>query len=224
MSTLISYVPFAVNDTIYFNKTLRVQLAQTFSGNDEFELTDVDIYITEGFITVDSGDVTVGIYATSGGVPTGTALSSGTISSSSLYPSGWKNVTMSVYTIAASTTYALVLTPDFSNTPEGHPGYWAGWGGTQTGGYISGSPFLYTTVWAEAEIGDFAFKINGTAEVGYADVTGTISGLGAITGTVYLTETPEESFAPPTPNAFNMISPTRRLVALAKNSFYYEDI
>lgn len=228
MSTFISYSPFSIDDQIYVNKSNGItKLGQTFTSQDTFIITDVSVRIGDAYSAAYSqthgGTATFEIYAESGNFPTGDILSSGTIEDS-LLNGQWHSITMSEYEIQESTTYVLVFYTDYMplTTSVRH----TTWFGTESNGYSGGVPIQYVTSWATTlDIGDFVFKIGGTlADSGYADVTGIITGSGSMTGTVYTTETPAESFAPPTPNAFNMISPTRRLVALAKNSFYYEDV
>ena len=58
------------------------------------------------------GTLTVRLYATSSGVPTGSALSSGTTNANTLttdYNGEWRTITMSDYTLVKGTLYAITL-------------------------------------------------------------------------------------------------------------------
>jgi len=86
-------------------------LCQLFTASDSYNLTSVDLYLTNS-VTVYSGDVTVDIHAVAGGEPTGAALATATVAGSLLpqWSFSWIEFVLSVgIDVVAGTQYAIVL-------------------------------------------------------------------------------------------------------------------
>ena len=86
---------------------------QTFTTTVGYDLTSIKVFANR---RGSPGDVTVSLYKTDvNGKPTGATVSTGTIAEADLVDSvddtgcAWVTVTMSAYTMEASTQYALVL-------------------------------------------------------------------------------------------------------------------
>ena len=82
---------------------------QTFTPAASHTITSVKFQIKRA--GTNGGDLTVALYATSGGVPTGSVLSSVTVPSNNVSTQwGWVEFTLGTeYTLSVSTMYALVM-------------------------------------------------------------------------------------------------------------------
>jgi hypothetical protein len=83
--------------------------AQTFTAAINSALSSISLVL---YRQGSPGTLTVRLYATSGGKPTGSALSTGTTDGDTLTTDvygEWRTVTMSAYTLTAGTTYAITL-------------------------------------------------------------------------------------------------------------------
>lgn len=137
--------------------------AQTFTTTSAFALTSVDLKLTNngGVYTL-----TVGLYATSGGKPTGSALATDTTKS----PIGVKSFDLA-YELDAETMYAIVLSysgPDggravnwYYNTSDVYDG------GMRLDSADSGAN------WSGVESKDFYFVLKGKSMVNYVSATAT---------------------------------------------------
>ncbi len=167
MATLVFHT--TINCNGYWGTSSSVsKVAQSFTtpaGNAR-DLTSVTLPLGRG--SGDYGTVTVGLYAVDGsGNPTGDPLSTGTVAGASLttYSSGTvarttydTTVAMSAYSLAASTTYAIQISPGVSTDQI----RWL----LNTGSYYSGGkPSRYRTAlfppegWEDITNGDLEFKV-----------------------------------------------------------------
>lgn len=83
--------------------------AQTFTAAISSALTSISLVL---YRQGSPGTLTVRLYATSGGKPTGSALSTGATDGDTLttsYNGEWRTITMSDYTLTAGATYAITL-------------------------------------------------------------------------------------------------------------------
>ena len=90
--------------------------AQSFTPATAHKITSVKLKLHK--VGSPTGNLTVGIYATSGGRPTGAALVSGTIDSSTISatPTVYEITLGSGYDLTASTVYAIMLTQTGTNS------------------------------------------------------------------------------------------------------------
>jgi len=136
------------------------------------------------------GTLTVGTYATSSGHPTGSALTTGTTNANDFSTSlTWHEISVTQYTVAASTTYAIVL------STASCAGGGVGWAMDQTDPTYTGGSKQYIITgetWASNEAIDYMFEVWGNplpVTITWAlsgvsnDATGTII---AIDGTNYV--------------------------------------
>jgi hypothetical protein len=136
--------------------------AQTFQYSQKFSLTKVSLLLDKGS-NVPTGNFTVSIRKTSGGLPTGSDLVSVSIPGSSITNAGygvWYNFTMNIV-LNASTTYAIV-----ARLPDGDGTHYVGWF------YKSGDPYpngtyVYSSnsgsTWSISSTYDFEFIVYGFA-------------------------------------------------------------
>ena len=132
---------------------------QTFTTSIEYVLGSIKI---KGWKT-DTTTITVEIYATSGGLPTGSVLSSGTISSDLFggTPGTWQEVSMSAYTLQASTQYAISI-----KTAAGSTGF--NWRCDVSSPSYSGGTRVYSndsgSTWFSVAGSDHVFEVWGDQE------------------------------------------------------------
>ena len=147
MSTLRDYYNTGDNgsDWLYGN-SWRVQ---TFTTTSSYSATSVKLKLFKNGSP--TGDITVSIYATSGGSPTGSPLTSGTYDSSllSINQNTWYEISLTPYLLYDDTLYAIVVSlngGDYSNgvnwRQEGSPSYYTG----GMYGYSSNSGSSWTMV------------------------------------------------------------------------------
>ena len=100
----------SLGDTNYaFGKT--TYLSQGFTPAQTGQVVRVKLYLK--YSTGTAADITVGLYATSSGIPTGSALATATISSfTSTTPQWYAADFAAPYQTTGGTTYALVLSSD----------------------------------------------------------------------------------------------------------------
>lgn len=236
--------------------------AQTFTPSESHNITSVVLALGR---YGSPGTITVSIKATSGGVPTGIDLCSGTTNGNTLPILAWptpapeeREITFSTNpTLTAATVYAIVIRATSGNSSNKL--YWQQvtenvYGdGNECWSAYSGSSWNTESneeVWFE-EYGEI---------VTYVDITGTITGTSSLSGVLvqgirldpptvtyfysttgqyyYLLVQSDGTYGDPpgvgTENIDyvylaagygpNFIKTTRKLVAVAKNTFYYEDI
>lgn len=140
------------------------QLAQTFTvgnvgANEEHTIGSVKILI---YRVATPGTVNVYIYATSGGEPIGSVLSSGSFDGDTLTTDSggeWKEVTMSAYNLQANTQYAIIIT-----APDGDASNTARWRGDSSSPTYAGGNYLFRYVgdsWSADTGWDMMFEIWG---------------------------------------------------------------
>ena len=141
--------------------------AQTFTPSVAHTITSVKLML---YRSGSPGTVTVSIRATSGGLPTGSDLCSGTTNGDTLttLASGeWREITLgSGYSLSAGTQYAIVVRAPaatagnllFWRLDRTSPGYT---GGESTGSSDSGSS------WSPISIADYMFEEWGNVTVGW---------------------------------------------------------
>lgn len=155
----------AGNDSEYDNS--EDDIAQTFTvgtvgSNEEFELDSIKLRLRQ---FASSGNITISIFATSGGAPTGSAISTGTIDASTITTSAggdWYEASMSSATLSASTTYAIAVMNATANVK------WQRDASSPT--YAGGSMYTgFGGSWFAASGSDFMFEVYGS--VPSVDVT-----------------------------------------------------
>jgi hypothetical protein len=203
---------------------------QTFNASHtDWSLTDIDVCLSTGHDPESVGTIYVKLYAVDGsGHPTGSALSTGSKAATAINQQDgnglttWTNFVMSHYTLTAGTTYVLVVSADLVGTP--YEGTSVRIWGRAAGGH-PGKPVAYrdsTSAWEDSTIiGDIAFRANGTRASGYIDATATITASSSMAATGYADA---YAFDPPVPTGLNTMKPIRRLIAVAKNRLWYEDL
>lgn len=169
----IGYYSFGVGGT---------KIAQCFlfpSGNDLIE--EIEIPLTR--IGSVAGDVTVSIYATSGGVPTGSALTSGTYTANSIPLTGtWINFDVSNLLVSPSTVYAIVMEHNGTSTSS-----MIAWNNNLSATYSEGNAFYSYAggagwnQWPH----DLAFRVYGTqSAVAPTVTTGSVSSITSTSASV----------------------------------------
>lgn len=133
-------------------------LAQTFTTNDSYPMTDISIYVTMGGDGA-TNTVTVSLYNVDGdGKPTGSNFSYGSLNFTdySFIGSHWISFNMTPCILAASTKYAIVV--DARKALIGSCLYWSG---SSSNNYNYGQKYLSTNVGSSwtGESKDMAFKI-----------------------------------------------------------------
>jgi hypothetical protein len=113
--------------------------AQTFTTPAGMPYTVKSVSV-EASIVGTPGTVTLGIYRSTGGVPVGSVLTSGTFSGSllSIVPS-WYSVDVTEYALEPSTVYALVC-----SLPAGTSSNYIKWSNVNVGGYAGGASSVST--------------------------------------------------------------------------------
>ncbi len=105
-------------------------LAQTFTPSTAHTITSVKLKL---YRYQNPGTLTVGIRATSGAFPTGSDLTSGTTNGDTLTTTAtgeWREITLTDYSLSASTKYAIVLRALTANDTN-----YANWRYDNAGGY-----------------------------------------------------------------------------------------
>ena len=150
-----SYIPAAEASSSISKQD---QLCQTFTTTSQYRLDYTELLISKR-ISSSGGSCQVNIYATSGGEPTGSSLSSGFIAVSALSTSSaWVQISMLTKAVLNdATVYAIVINMAISPLQE------LKWYGLQTGTYADGTLFgSYDTGNTWSDTGqDFGFKIYG---------------------------------------------------------------
>lgn len=166
--------------TAYYNSYTNNWYGQTFVPDFDFSLYSVSIY---AYKAGTPGSVTLKVYATSGGLPTGSALvSSSATDPSSWTSAGWRELTLtSALSVTSGTTYAFVI----ENTGDASTNY-IRWAYTTTADYITfytGRNVLWNgSTWsAPATEADMNFRLSsaGTeyeSNIGSADASDNIFG------------------------------------------------
>ena len=159
MSTLIA--TYAGTDTWSYGISGTL-LAQTFvvpAGYDRVDYVNLPL-IRTGTVT---GDVTVSLYATSGGYPTGSSLGSATLAASSIATSGtnWYTFNWADIAVTPGARYAIVMHNNGTSSSS-----YVGWKRGSTAGYGGGAGFYkYSggawTDWSK----DFGFVAYGSVSV-----------------------------------------------------------
>jgi hypothetical protein len=154
-------------------------LAQTFvvpSGYDRVDYVSLPL-IRTGTVT---GNVTVYLYATSGGYPTGSSLGSTTLSAASIATSGtnWYTFNWADIAVTPGARYAIVLHHDGTSASS-----YVGWRRGSSAGYSGGAGFYkYSggawTDWSK----DFGFYAYGSVSVTAPTVTTTAAASITATG------------------------------------------
>jgi hypothetical protein len=154
------YATLAAGGLIVGNASTAMYRGQTFLTTAAGDVTQVVLYLNRGGTT--NRQYAVEIYATSGGLPTGSALASQTLESLSISNSGaGVPVTIRFATpvsLATGTTYALVLRP---TTIAVDTTNYLSWYDAATASYASGTGLAYnntTTTWSTNAF-DHLFRI-----------------------------------------------------------------
>jgi hypothetical protein len=134
-------------------------IAQTFTTGADDQQTVVNVIINVKRIG-NPGDMTVAIYATAAGIPTGASLYSTTISEASISTSAFADYTATINGIlSSSTVYAVVFSAPSSDGSNCYR-----YIGNSAGGYANGVAYLRSLgVWstpAGGSITDLHFQIN----------------------------------------------------------------
>lgn len=155
MASLFDYYNTGDDDSQTVSATLK--LAQTFTTSQAYQITSVKI---KGYKSGAPGTLTAAIRATSGGIPTGGNLASGTTNAdafTSSSPGAWYEVTLDTpLEIAASTKYGLCL----------FCGSTVSWRWDAGGGYAGGNAYWSNnggSTWNINSTGDHMFEIWGVA-------------------------------------------------------------
>lgn len=153
----VKYEYYSTGDDDYGEVYGVLYKGQTFTTASQHYVSFVRLLL---YRVGNPGTLTVGIYATSSGLPTGTALASGTINANTFTTSSsgaWYNVTLTTpYQLSTSTVYCVVLNGgvDVNNK--------IGWRTDLTSPSYSGGNFVYSnnggSSWAGAAY-DFLFEI-----------------------------------------------------------------
>lgn len=132
--------------------------SQTFLTTSAYTLNELHIYAKR---TGSPGTCTVALRATSGGLPTGANLASGTFDGNAISTTdAWITVTQSAYDVSNSTTYAIVL-----SCPSGSVGNQVSWRMDSANGYANGSYISSSnsgSSWTADTTYDFMFRVYGT--------------------------------------------------------------
>lgn len=175
-----SQVSYYTGDDDISTFTYQTQQAQTFTTVDAFDVTRADVKLYR--ISGTAGTVTVAIHATTSGLPSGSALSTGTVTRAAITSSSsgaTYTIAMSAASLGSTTQYALVLSSDTSDATA--------WFCDATSPAYSGGSRCYSSnygaSWTADTGKDFMFDIWGDASA-YTDLVGTITGSGSITGTM----------------------------------------
>ena len=109
-------------------------MAQTFQASENYDIASVKLQF---FRTGSPGTLTVSIRATSGGLPTGSDLASGTFDTSSITtssPGDWYEISFGTpYSLSSGTTYAIVC-----RVPSGNGSNYLLWRTDTAAGYANG--------------------------------------------------------------------------------------
>ena len=169
MSTLLA--SYTGTDTWSYG-TSGTLIAQTFVvpvGYDRVDYVNLPL-IRTGTV---AGNVTAYLYATSGGLPTGSSLGSATLSASSIATSGtnWYTFDWSDIAVTGGARYAIVFDGAGTSTSN-----YVGWKRGSTAGYTGGQGFYKLsggswTDWSK----DFGFYAYGSVSVVAPTVTTTTS-------------------------------------------------
>lgn len=136
---------------------------QTFTPSISHNITSVDVRMYR--MGAPGGNIVANIYATSGGLPNGASLASGSIAGSTVpvFPTyGWMSITLTTpTTLTAGTKYAIVLTNTGGSGGIDDLYVWCG-GGCGTGTY-SGGDYCYNDggVWGNYANYDLGFREYG---------------------------------------------------------------
>ena len=130
--------------------------AVTFTTTSSY---NIDSVVLPLFREGSPGTLTVSIYATSSGLPSGSPLTSGTYNGNSLSDSYSSptiaTISVTPYLLAASTQYAIVTT-----TNTGHPNY-INWLMSSTSDYPDGVSYYYVSNWTVYSTYDYIFETYG---------------------------------------------------------------
>ncbi len=137
------------------------QYAQTFLTTSAYRLDNVQIKLSKP-VSYSGGFVTLGIYATAAGKPTGSALTSVSKNINSLeLVATYETFNMSKIALTDATTYALVLSSNVGSPP--HAAYWHG---KETGAYGDGAAYVTHNTqgsWSAHLNTDLTFKMYGNS-------------------------------------------------------------
>jgi hypothetical protein len=231
----VKEVYYDTDDDAYasiYGSTWRGQTITTVGG---FDLTRVSLLLWRGQTP---GDITLGLYATSSGLPTGAALATKTIDSSSITTNQvgeWIDFDLdSALTLSATTMYAVIL-----SAPDGSISNYISWRRDESSPAYAGGGVVVSTnsgsSWTGATTADYMFQLySGEADPVYVDMEGSSSIIFALTGDitsaldltgtaalVFTVSAALLSFGPL--SAVKAEKYTRRLVACANDEFWYEE-
>lgn len=156
---------YLLRNGLYTYNTSKESVGQSFTTLTQSDtLSSINIAVSK---LGTPGDITINLYATSGGLPTGSSLSSGTLLGSDVLTDvvSIKNIIMTPVLLDANTKYAFSIT---YNTVDDNNFYYIG-GQLNNGDYSGGSMLVKDdNVWEEfAPFGtnDLYFQVNGTNTV-----------------------------------------------------------
>ena len=144
--------------------------AVTFTTTSSYTIDSVVLPL---FRKGSPGTLTVSIYATSSGLPSGSPLTSGTYNGNSLSDSFSSptiaTISVTPYLLAASTQYAIVTT-----TNTAHPNY-VKWLMSSTSDYPDGVSYYYVSNWTVSPY-DYIFETYGDQKITFGEYLGAGSG------------------------------------------------
>lgn len=137
-------------------------VGQTFTASENYSLTGIAVKLLRTTDPTTIGTVTLNLYATLGGVPTGSSLASGTTDGDEVTTVGdgeWIKITLaSPHSVVFGMKYAIILSASVldSASPEIT---WRGHYGTPT--YEGGESLMYAGSWTAYSHTDFMFRCYG---------------------------------------------------------------
>jgi hypothetical protein len=202
--------------------------AQTFTASASYELSSIKLKL--GNFGTTPGTIHIDLYAVSGGIPTGSSLSSGTVNGDTLeMMGGWVDIPMTAFSVVATTVYAIVASaPDSA-------GSFALWAHQSSGAYANGERLMWQTGgWSSMTGEDHVFEVYGSAGAVSVEISGTIGIVIGLTGSatririVELAGVSEIVFAiagrAHKPFKTDVTAPIRYIVAAGNNQIWYEGI
>ena len=147
------YEPDGVGAGYIYNGT---KIGQTFIPKFNHTLKQLTLKLKKGS-GGSPGTLTFELFATSGGLPIGSALSIGTTNGNLLTTSlVWTDITMTDYSLLFGVQYAIVMSGGGVSSIDA-----AYWGRTAYNTYLDGTEIDYSGSWSISDDGGMMFKENG---------------------------------------------------------------
>jgi hypothetical protein len=162
----VKEIYYDTNDDAYASVYGATWRGQSFTTVGGFDLTRITLLLWKGG---SPGNTTVGIYATSEGIPTGEALATKTVADTGITTDqggSWYNFDLAApLTLSAATMYAIVL-----SAPDGNISNYVSWRrDASSPTYAGGEVFVSTnsgSSWASASTVDYMFQLYSSREGG----------------------------------------------------------